>query len=67
MKRKQMEVVNMENRIIKLSMKGLNGRVDTTEEKNTGNLKDSNISQNLAQKDRNGKYERDVTEAWRAE
>lgn len=35
-----MEVVNMENIIIKLSMEGLNRRVDTTEEKNTGNLKD---------------------------
>lgn len=39
MKRKQMEVVNMENIIIKVSVERLNRSLDTTKEKNPSNLK----------------------------
>ena len=40
MKRKQMEVVKIESIIIKVSMEGLNKRLDATEEKNINNRKD---------------------------
>ena len=50
-------------------MKGSNKKLDTTEEKNTNNMKDrfKHFPEFSSKRQRHVKYERNVKEAWRVE